>query len=70
MHLPTGDLAWEGAYQIVMAIVFFGFVLFAYNNGMNNTDIAMWLSLAGTSGAVTWVKSVAVRNPPSDDGGE
>lgn len=69
MKMPTGDLTWEAIYQVVMAIVFFGFVLFGFQNGMSNTDIAMWIALASSSGLVSFVKNRSTKpaeTPPSD----
>lgn len=57
MQLPTSPVVWESIRQALLAVVFFGFVLFAYKNGMSNSDIAMWIALAGTSLGISIVKS-------------
>ena len=68
VNLTTGQ--WEGLRQLGLAVVFFGFVLFGYNNGMSKTDIAMWLSLAGGSVGFTAFKHKVESESTDAKGGD
>jgi len=66
MRLPKTSRQWELLWQVAMAIIFFGFVAFGYNNGMSRTDIVFWLTLAGSSFGFMQVKEAATQHEKGD----